>query len=45
MFQPGGGVFDGGRRGTTENLVVATAGRAHHAHRAEGSGVREKSAG
>lgn len=45
VFEPGSGVIDGGRRRTTENMVVATTGRAHHAYRAEGSGIRQKSTG
>lgn len=45
VFEPGSGVIDGGRRRTAENMVVATTGRAHNAHRAEGSGVRQKSTG
>lgn len=44
VHQPGGGVLDGGRRGAAEDMVVATASRAHHSHRAEGSRVRQTSA-
>lgn len=44
VHQPGGGVLDGGRRGAAEDMVVATASRAHHSHRTEGSRVRQTSA-
>lgn len=44
MFQSRSSIFDGWKRGTTKNMVVATTGCAHHAHRAKGSGIREKSA-
>jgi len=45
MFQPRSGIVDGRQRGTAKNMAVATIGRAHYAHRAEGSGVRQTSAG
>lgn len=43
MLQPRSGVINSGQRGTAKNMAVATIGSAHHAHRAKGSGVREKS--
>jgi len=43
MLQSRSGVINSGQRGTAKNMAVATIGRAHHAHRAKGSGVCEKS--
>jgi len=45
MLQPRGSIVNSGQRGTAKNMAVATIGRTHYAHRAEGSGVRKKSAG